>query len=208
MYYKTKHKAREHFCMHCLQSFTTAGILKKTKGWLYCHSWKSSNKNTWQKQDIEIQLYPKTVASAFCYLCWFNAITEKIKTCSPEQNQSYTEAYHIKKMIEEVEDCTKTAKKHFKKTVEDNGRRWETFQANKRTSHLLQNIHRHEKDRKTWVKDHCHITGKYRGSAHQDCNVSYFQLKFLDMKIPVTFCHLQDYDSHFIKQGIGQIAYI
>lgn len=109
-------------------------------------------------------------------------------------------------MIEEVEGCTKAAKKHLKKTVEDNGRRWETFQANKRTSHLLQNIHRHEKDRKTWVKDHCHITGKYRGSAHQDCNVSYFQLKFLDMKIPVTFCHLQDYDSHFIKQGIGQIA--
>ena len=22
MYYKTKHKARKHFCMHCLQSFT------------------------------------------------------------------------------------------------------------------------------------------------------------------------------------------
>ena len=31
------------------------------------------------------------------------------------------------------------------------------------------------------VKDHCHITGKYRGSAHQDCNINY---RLAD-KIPV-----------------------
>ena len=23
------------------------------------------------------------------------------------------------------------------------------------------------------VRDHCHVTGKYRGSAHTDCNLSY-----------------------------------
>ena len=49
-----------------------------------------------------------------------------------------------------------------------------------------------EKDAR--VRDHCHITRKYRGSAHQDCNINY---KLTD-KIPVIFHNLKGYDSHFI----------
>ena len=28
-------------------------------------------------------------------------------------------------------------------------------------------------DDKVRVRDHCHVTGKYRGSAHQDCNLNF-----------------------------------
>ena len=52
------------------------------------------------------------------------------------------------------------------------------------------------------VRDHCHRTGKYRGSAHQDCNINYR----LTDKIPVIFHNLKGYDSHFIMQTIGEIA--
>ena len=44
------------------------------------------------------------------------------------------------------------------------------------------------------VRDHCHITGKFRGSAHWDCNIN-FQLT---KKISVTFHNLKGYDSHLI----------
>jgi hypothetical protein len=45
------------------------------------------------------------------------------------------------------------------------------------------------------VRDHCHMTGKYRGPAHRDCNVNYHNRY---TKVPV-FCHsLKGYDSHFI----------
>ena len=46
------------------------------------------------------------------------------------------------------------------------------------------------------VKDHCHITGKYRGSSHRCCNIN---VK-LNHKIPVVFHYLKNYDSHLIMQ--------
>ena len=51
------------------------------------------------------------------------------------------------------------------------------------------------------VRDHCHITGKYRGAAHVKCNLN-FQITD---KIPVIFHNLRGYDSHFIIQEIGEI---
>ena len=47
------------------------------------------------------------------------------------------------------------------------------------------------------VRDHCHFTGKYRGAAHNQCNLKCRKPLFL----PVVFHNLQGYDSHlFIKQ--------
>ena len=47
------------------------------------------------------------------------------------------------------------------------------------------------------VRDHCHFTGKYRGAAHNECNL----LCRKPMILPVIFHNLQGYDSHlFIKQ--------
>ena len=57
-------------------------------------------------------------------------------------------------------------------------------------------------DKDIKVRDHCHITGFYRGSAHQDCNLNFR----LTDKIPVIFHNLRGYDSHLIMQNIGEIA--
>ena len=55
------------------------------------------------------------------------------------------------------------------------------------------------------VRDHCHFTGKYRGSAHQECNLK-LRVKPEEIKIPVIFHNLRGYDSHFIMQEIGEIV--
>ena len=60
-------------------------------------------------------------------------------------------------------------------------------------------------DKDVCIIDHCHITGKFRGSAHQECNLK-LRIKPEDIKIPVIFHNLHRYDSHFIMQQIGEIA--
>ena len=48
------------------------------------------------------------------------------------------------------------------------------------------------------VRDHCHITSKYIGAAHWDCNIN-FQLT---KKVPVIFHNLKNYDSHLIFSAL------
>ena len=50
------------------------------------------------------------------------------------------------------------------------------------------------------VRGPCHITGKYRGSAHRDCNIN---VK-LNYKSPAVFHNLKNYDSHLIMQELGK----
>ena len=44
------------------------------------------------------------------------------------------------------------------------------------------------------VRDHCHVTGKFRGATHQNCNVNLQLTK----RVPVIFHNLRRYDSHLI----------
>ena len=49
------------------------------------------------------------------------------------------------------------------------------------------------------VRDYCHITGTYGGSAHRDCNIN-LKLNI----IPVVFHNLKNYDSHIIIQELSK----
>jgi hypothetical protein len=48
-------------------------------------------------------------------------------------------------------------------------------------------------------RDHCHITGKYRGAACDKCNLRMRVPKF----VPVLFHNLEGYDSHLFVKSLG-----
>ena len=49
------------------------------------------------------------------------------------------------------------------------------------------------------VKDHCHVTGKFREAAHDKCNL---KLR-IPRKLPIIFHNLQGYDGHIIFKELN-----
>ena len=77
-------------------------------------------------------------------------------------------------------------KKHFNKTLEiteDDEKNFKISVSEADSCHICGIQY---KSCDVRVRDHCHITGKYRGSAHQKCNINY----------KLTF--------HFIMEEIGK----
>ena len=50
------------------------------------------------------------------------------------------------------------------------------------------------------LKDHCHYTGKYRGAAHDICNLRYK----IPKEVPVVFHNGSTYDYHFIIKELAE----
>ena len=105
----------------------------------------------------------------------------------------------IKCMFEEVENCKSIIREHFNKPLIMTGRDERAFKNAKRC-HICNKKYREDDER---VRDHCHITGKYRGSAHQSCNLKW-QISAEKIQIPVVFHNLKGYDSHFIINELGE----
>ena len=95
----------------------------------------------------------------------------------------------IQCIFKEYEYCKRVMKKHFNKnlvmTVEEN----EEFERSNICWIFDKLIDFDDK-----VRDHCHITGKYKGSSHWSCNINLKGSK----KLVVIFHNLRGCDSHFV----------
>ena len=93
-------------------------------------------------------------------------------------------------MIEGSKYCSDVMKKRIKKGLVMTKKDSEDFESS--TKYWIFDNSYFDGDVK--VRDHCHITGKYTGSAYRDCNIN---VK-LNHKIPVVIHNLKKYDSHLI----------
>ena len=237
MYNQTKHKERKHFCMYCLQCFSSERVLNNHKeNCIQVNGQQAIKMPDKDNNILKFNNFHKQQPVPFVIYADFEAITEKVQGCQPDSNKSYTEAYQrhtdcgygykvvccyddkhtkpmqlysgekavykfMQNMLEEVKYCKKVMKKHFDKPLRMTREDENEFKK-ATTCHICDKKYT-EKDIR--VRDHCHITGKYRGSAHQDCNLK-LRINPEEIKIPVIFHNLRGYDSHFIMQEIGAIV--
>ena len=119
----------------------------------------------------------------------------------------------IESIYREVSNCKRVIKKHFNKPLIMTSENELDFQ-NSTHCYICEKEYSDEdnfimnKGKKIEIKnhpvrDHCHITGKYRGSAHNCCNLQ-LRLDPDNLKILVIFHNLKGYDSHFIIKTLGK----
>ena len=237
MYSQTKHEHRKHFCMHCLQCFSSERVLSNHKD--ICIQVNGSQAIKMPNKDnniLKFNNFHKQQPVPFVIYADFESILEKIHGCKQDGNKSYIEAYQthadcgfgykvvccyddkytkpiqiyrgeksvykfMENILEEVKYCKRVMKKYFNKPLRMTEENEQEFKK-ATTCHICDKKYT-EKD--TRVRDHCHITGKFRGSAHQECNLK-LRINPKEIKIPVIFHNLKGYDSHFIMQEIGAIV--
>ena len=107
----------------------------------------------------------------------------------------------MENMLEEVEYCKKMVKKHFKKNLKATNDDLRNF--NESSECYICKVKYVEGEKP--IMDHCKITGKYMGSAHDAC-CSKLRMNPDKIRVPVIFHNLRGYDSHLIMQQIGKIA--
>ena len=134
--------------------------------------------------------YQKHEPSSFCYYikCFDDEVYKPKKV-------SYTGEDTAQKFVEMLEEDIKiitniTEKMIFEKEEKE---RYE-----KETKCWICNG-KFDDDKNYKVRDHCHFTGRYRGAAHNKCNLNYRKPNFT----PVVFHNLSGYDSHLFMKNLG-----
>ena len=101
----------------------------------------------------------------------------------------------LENMLEEVEYCKRMVKKHFIKNLRMTNEDMNNFKMSNKCYICNENYVEGIKP----MKDHCRITGRYLGLAHDAC-CSKLRINPDKSRVPVIFHNLRGYDSHLIMQ--------
>ena len=143
--------------------------------------------------------YQKHTPSGFCYyIVYRGGIYKNPVVYSPSATTSYTGGNVAEEFCKQLELETRDIyDKYFKNEVPMKITRAELDEW--KQTDVCHICEEDICDDDTKVKDHCHLTGEYRGAAHQECNLKYKEPSF----IPVVFHNLSGYDAHLFIKELG-----
>ena len=223
----TKHRERTYFCPYCLQGFTRNDLLDKhvemcSRYDPQCVEFPDTGNDLLRFSDFRKQL-----KAPFVLICDFEAYVQPMDSCENDPNSSSTtqtayfkpcgfgyqvvcidDKYTKPPVIYRGDGVTKTFLEYLLQETEEIKEilsRVEPMIMDKKDLHNFKTGvrchicgNRFTRECKK-VRDHCHITGLYRGAAHESCNLNYKYPSY----IPCVFHNLRGYDSHLICQSVG-----
>ena len=200
----TNHDHANSFCLNCLNHFPNEEKLKIHEE--YCL----------KNQAIKIEMpeegsfisfihHNRSMKVPFVVYADFEAFTEEISTCEPNQRSSFTqkyqrhqpsgfcfkivcfdERYNKKPVLFRAKSGEEDISAIFVEMLEQDIKRiQEKFDFSKKMIFTFKDKDDFEKAKICWicqkefgerekkVRDHCHFTGKYRGAAHNKCNLQF-----------------------------------
>ena len=215
------------YCRYCLHGFIREDLLQDHEPHCCPHGAQRIELPSEDNASLYFKEYHKQLKVPFVIYADFESITAKIDSVSPNPTKSSTEKYQHHQpcgfsyvVVSEAEqyskllvvyrgedavdkflECLETEQQH----IEEKLSFIEPMRIENEEVQMFQNaINCHicgfelGADR---VRDHCHLTGKYRGAAHNECNLNYS----FTGRIPVILHNLRGYDSHLIMQGLGKL---
>ena len=222
------HKGARYYCLNCFNSFKSPDSLDKHKEYCYnneCVKISMPPQNTF----LSFKNFRYSEKAPFAIYADFESLVKPMDNCDPDPNRSYTKkyqkhkpsgfSYYIKSLYEDVK---KSEKRTYIKTKEEEPDAEDVFVkwleedvkeiANiepKKIIFTREDEKQFNTSSDCWicgeelgndrVKDHCHYTGRYRGAAHNSCNLKYSKPK----GVPVFFHNLTGYDSHLFIKNLG-----
>ena len=226
MFSKTKHKGKKWFCKSCLQCFSSEIVLNCHKK--DCLIINGGQNVKLEKAFIEFNNFNEMIPAHFKIYADFECLLKKVDSGIHNDCFSYTAKYQdhipcsfayklvcvndkyskdvvlyrgknaiykfIQSIFNEYSYCRSVMKKDFNESLVMSVDEEEEFEKSEICwicGKLIENYK---------VRDHCHITGKYRGAAHWNCNIN---LK-VSNKLVVIFHNLKGYDSHLIFKELSK----
>ena len=188
------HKGTRNICLNCFNSFKCKKSLDDHKEYCYnneCVKTIMPEKGTFLrfKNFLHSEKFP------FVVYADMESLIKNMDNCDPNPNKSYTKKYQKHEPISFT---------YYIKCFNDS-----VSEPILRTYTGKDAMDVFNKASDCWicgeplgndrVRDHCHYTGRYRGPAHNNCNLKYRKPK----SIPVFFHNLTGYDSHLFIKKLG-----
>ena len=220
----------DFYCFNCFRSYRTRKQFEAHKKICENHDYCRVEMPTKDNNIIKHNQGEKSIKLPFVVYADLECLLEKISTCQNNPNKSSTTEInkHVQSGYSLFTHCSldqtknklnyyrdKDCMKMFCKDLREHTTKIINYEKKKMIPLTKEEkIHYNEQEicytckkefdksnKKHYkVRDHCHYTGKYRGAAHNICNLRYK----IPKEIPVVFHNGSIYDYHFIIKELAK----